>query len=110
MLPGTAAVGVAVSGGVDSVVLLHALRELHPRRPLCAVHLNHGLRGRESDGDEAFVGALAERLNCRFLVRRTGPAALRAQGSRNLEEAGRRFRYRFFGELVADGACDAVPS
>ena len=57
-------VGVAVSGGADSVFLLHALFELAPRwdLKLCALHLDHGLRGEESRGDADFVCELARRF------------------------------------------------
>ena len=52
---------VAVSGGPDSVALLRALAEL-PVEPLVVAHLNHRLRGAESDADEAFVQELARSL------------------------------------------------
>src|SRR5260370_21082425 len=54
-------VGVAVSGGADSVFLLYALFELAPRwdLKLCVLHLDHGLRGEESSGDAHFVRELA---------------------------------------------------
>ena len=55
---------VAVSGGVDSVVLLHLLHELAPKHrwQLTAAHFNHRLRGRSSDADERLVRRTAERL------------------------------------------------
>lgn len=108
LLAGSGSVGVAVSGGADSVALLHALGELCPERALCVIHLNHCLRGAESDGDEEFVQDLAERLGCACFLRREDVADARSTGSRNLEEAGRRCRYRFFRELLADGACGVV--
>ena len=63
-------VGVAVSGGPDSVALLHALRDLLGARPFAVLHVNHGLRGPESDLDEEFVRGLAESLECEFHARR----------------------------------------
>lgn len=97
-------VGVAVSGGADSVALLHALRELLAGRDLVVAHVNHGLRGAASDADEAFVRELAERLGCRCVGRRLDLES----GSGNLEEAARRGRHRFFGELLSSGACSWV--
>ncbi|HOP36568.1 MAG TPA: ATP-binding protein, partial [Syntrophales bacterium] len=65
-------VGAAVSGGPDSMALLHAL--LRYRGPvtfaLTVLHLNHGLRGDQSDGDEAFVRAHASDLGLPFLSKR----------------------------------------
>jgi len=60
-----ARVGVAVSGGADSVCLLHVLLELAPswELRLSVLHLNHRLRGEESDEDEQFVREMAERLD-----------------------------------------------
>src|SRR5438034_11005991 len=57
-------VGVAVSGGADSVFLLHALIELAPRWDLAlyVLHLDHGLRGEESRADARFVRELAQRF------------------------------------------------
>jgi tRNA(Ile)-lysidine synthase TilS/MesJ len=53
MIPAGTRVAVAVSGGIDSVVLLDVLREIAPK--LAVLHLNHRLRGAESDEDERFV-------------------------------------------------------
>ena len=68
MLPRGARVAVAVSGGPDSVCLLHALLELAPSFDvsLSVAHVNHQLRGAESDEDERFVAGLAEALGLPF--------------------------------------------
>ncbi len=90
---------VAASGGVDSTVLLHGLVSLPDRLGLRVAvgHVNHGLRGDESDADEAFVVALAGRLGVPCQVSRVAPGQLRGQGpSRTrptLQEACRRLRY-----------------
>src|SRR6185437_14621819 len=61
---------VALSGGADSVALLHAMSEVAPRtgHGLAAAHLNHRLRGAESDRDEAFVRELCGRLGVELVV------------------------------------------
>ena len=65
MLAPDARVIVAVSGGPDSVCLLHVLREL--KIPLAGVaHVNHKLRGDDSDQDESFVRALARSMELKF--------------------------------------------
>lgn len=88
MLPATGRVGVAVSGGADSVALLHILRGL--RSDLAVLHINHHLRGEESDGDETFVRGLAQSLGLPILVEHAIPAP------GNLEEEARRARQGFF--------------
>jgi len=99
-------VGVAVSGGADSVCLLEVLRELAPRwnLRLAVLHLDHGLRGEEARQDAAFVGAMAARMGLPFVLQRVelGPAA------GNLEEAAREARLRFFREQIAAGTVDCV--
>jgi tRNA(Ile)-lysidine synthase len=100
MLSSGALIGVAVSGGADSVFLLHALAELG--RAACVLHVNHKLRGAESDADEAFVRALAARLNLPIAVAEIPVAA------GNVEQEARRARYDFFTQQIAAGFCDAV--
>jgi tRNA(Ile)-lysidine synthase len=95
-------VGVAVSGGADSVCLLHILRELG--FSLHILHLNHRLRGAESDADAAFVRDLAARLGLPCTVR-DGDLA---QAADNLEQAGRRARLSLFQEALANGTVDRV--
>ena len=97
-------VGVAVSGGADSVCLLHVLRELAPRWDLRlhVLHLNHRLRGAESDQDEAFVAQRAAEFGLPF----TSRAAELAPG--NLEQAAREARRAFFADVIASGAVACV--
>lgn len=97
-------VGVAVSGGADSVCLLHVLRELAPRWNLClsVVHLNHKLRGAESDADAAFVAGLAAGMNLPCVVREAQLAA------GNLEQAARNARLALFREIVQSAIVNRV--
>lgn len=83
-------IGVAVSGGADSVCLLHVLHAMHAWE-LVVLHLNHELRGAESDGDEAAVRALAASLGLELVVERTAGLA-----PPNLEDKARRARRDFF--------------
>lgn len=92
--------GVAVSGGADSVFLL---RVLHATGLAAGVlHVNHQLRGGESDGDAAFVRSLAAELGLPVVV------ATIPVGEGNVEQEARRGRYRFFSDQIAAGFCDAV--
>ena len=68
-LPGKLLVGL--SGGADSVALVHLL--LDAGCDVAAVHVNHGLRGDASDGDEAFVRTLCEALNVPLMTFRADP-------------------------------------
>ncbi len=102
MLPRGSRVIAAVSGGADSVCLLHVLTELAPELGIIveAAHLNHQLRGEESDADEQFVVELAARLNVKLHTSRVDVGArikaARASESRNLEQTARRARQQFF--------------
>ena len=85
---------LALSGGADSVALLYLLRDLAPRfgYRLAAAHLNHRLRGAESDRDEAFVRDLCAALGVELTIEQSSEVA--AAGS-NLEERAREVRYAF---------------
>lgn len=105
-------VGVAVSGGADSILLLHFMAELGSElgSPVAVLHYNHGLRGEAADGDEAFVRATAHRLGLGFYAGRGDVAAETRRTRGNLEATARRMRYRFFDSLIqAEGlACVAT--
>jgi tRNA(Ile)-lysidine synthase len=87
---------VAVSGGADSVALLTTLRDHRPS----VAHVNHALRGDESDADERFVRELSERFAVPCRVLRIDMA--REAAGENLEAAARALRYRWFAELAVE--------
>ena len=91
---------VAVSGGVDSVVLLHLLAGERTRweLELLVAHFNHQLRGDESDADEAFVRRLAVSYGMPFEARRGHVETFAASRGIGIEEAGRSLRYSFLEE------------
>lgn len=98
-------VGVAVSGGADSVALLRLLLEARERLGivLSVAHFNHKLRGRSSDEDEGFVARLADQLGLTFHVGRGEVAVVAQRDKINLEDAARRARYAFFAKLAETG-------
>lgn len=89
---------VAVSGGVDSMVLLDLFRRIAPswKLSLSIVHVNHGLRGRESDDDEAFVRTTAASASLPFFSTRLDIARYQETHGVSKQEAGRALRYQFF--------------
>jgi tRNA(Ile)-lysidine synthase len=97
-------VGVAVSGGPDSVALLLLLDELRPSLgiSLVVLHLNHLLRGAESDADEHFVVELARERGLDSISASEDVAAAARREGWNLEDAARRLRYAFFERTVRD--------
>ncbi len=102
--------GVAVSGGADSVALLHLLLELRKELGcvLCVVHFNHKLRGRASQADEKFVTKLAAKHGLEFFVAAENIAAKAKRERGNLEDVARRARYAFFEHLVQERRLDRI--
>ena len=100
MLAAGRRIGVAVSGGADSAFLLHALHEAG--LAAAVLHVNHRLRGAESDADEAFVRDLALRFQLPAHVL-DAPVA-----TGNMEQEARHARYEFFAGQIGAGNCDAV--
>ncbi len=106
MLPPGQRVGVGLSGGADSMCLLHLLMEMAPEWGwrLTVLHVDHGLRGAASLADAEFVEREAARLGLPFILER---ADVRALGG-NLEQAGREVRRAFFRRLLSGGQLDRV--
>ncbi len=92
--------GVAVSGGADSIALLYLLHQI--RSDLIVLHVNYRLRGAESDGDEEFVTLKSAELGLPCLINRPELSA------GNLEQAARQARYMWFAQLVKDGIVGQV--
>jgi tRNA(Ile)-lysidine synthase len=103
-------VGVAVSGGADSVGLLRLLDRLRGELgiTLAVVHFDHALRGTESEIDAAFVAELAEALGLEFLAAREDVGAEASRQRWNLEDAARRLRYAFFERVINQGKATHV--
>jgi tRNA(Ile)-lysidine synthase len=97
-------VGVAVSGGADSVALLRLFVKLGEQLGVvvCVAHFNHKLRGKASDADEKFVAKLAAQHGLEFFVSHENVAAKAKRERANLEDAARRARYAFFEQLVKE--------
>lgn len=95
-------VGLAVSGGSDSVGLLRIFLELRSDLGivLSVVHLNHKLRGAESDEDEKFVTDLAHSHDLEFHCESTDVAAVAVERRQGLETCARELRYEFFRNLL----------
>jgi tRNA(Ile)-lysidine synthase len=91
----------AVSGGPDSMALLHILKNLSSARgfELVAAHLNHGLR-EEADAEAEFVGRYCIQWGIPYYCRKVDVAALSKMEKKSLEDAGRTARYQYFNELA----------
>jgi tRNA(Ile)-lysidine synthase len=98
-------VGVAVSGGIDSVALLRLLLELRHELGivLSVVHFNHKLRGAESDADEQFVAGQARGQDLEFYVDGDDVAERAREQHVSVERAARESRYGFFRQLLGEG-------
>lgn len=89
---------LAVSGGLDSVVLCHLCKTLDI--DFAIAHANFQLRGAESGRDEAFVRALAENLGVECLVKTFDTQAYASEKKRSIQEAARELRYQWFFSLT----------
>ncbi|KHE93841.1 MAG: tRNA lysidine(34) synthetase TilS [Candidatus Scalindua rubra] len=102
---------LGVSGGPDSVALLSLIHNTNrinpPYSEIFIAHLNHSIRGRESDEDEQFVVTLAEKYGVSLITEKRGIREIAGERKISLEEAARDERYRFF-ESTAEKLCANV--
>ncbi|MCF8067269.1 MAG: tRNA lysidine(34) synthetase TilS [Desulfobacterales bacterium] len=93
---------IAVSGGQDSVLLLHVLSALASQLSISPgiAHLNHGIRGQEAKRDSVFVEQLAQRFGMPFFYKKENVEDYSVTHRLSLEEAGRVVRYKFFRQIM----------
>lgn len=105
-----ATIVVGVSGGSDSLCLLHVLRRLSLEYDwsLHVAHLNHCLRGNEADEDMVFVALLALDWDLPCTIEAIDVAAVAAERRMSLEEASRQVRYGFLADVAQSVGADAV--
>jgi tRNA(Ile)-lysidine synthase len=117
MLDDARGVVVAVSGGADSVTLLDILVRLRDllneqpqgrELPLRVAHLNHLLRGQESDADEEFVCRLAKRLAVELTTESADVYAIARATGKGIEDCARELRYRFFARVADEHGCNRI--
>jgi tRNA(Ile)-lysidine synthase len=92
---------VGVSGGIDSVALLHVLRYLAFEFHICiaVAHLNHGLRQQESERDARFVQSLAKSLGLPYFIDKCDTTTYAKENKLTKEEAARHLRYAFYDRI-----------
>lgn len=98
---------MGVSGGRDSIALLHSLVDLGYKK-LIVCHLDHQLRGRSSDADAHFVEKLAAKYDVDLALGSTNVRALAAKKKRSIETAAREARYSFFATVATRRRCRTI--
>ncbi len=103
---------LALSGGADSVALLSVCKALQKEYDLhlLAAHVNHGIRGKEADQDEAFCQSLCNQLQVELRILHADVPTLAKQTGVSEETCGRKVRYQFFQDLAEELIADGVPT
>ncbi len=101
---------LAVSGGIDSVVLLHLFLQIREEWNLqiAVIHFNHRLRGSESDGDEIFVRNLCEKNKLVYFVSNEDVGNYSKANKISIEMAARKCRYDFFCQIAQENKFDLI--
>jgi len=107
MFPENARILCAVSGGADSMCLLHYLAKTRPGRVVCA-HFDHNLRGAQSQRDAQFVRETAKALGVEFTLGSGDVKRHSAESGKGIEEAAREMRYEFLQSAAREYGCDVV--
>ncbi|MFN7139532.1 MAG: tRNA lysidine(34) synthetase TilS [Limisphaerales bacterium] len=110
LLKGGDAVLVAVSGGLDSMVLLYGLHELASKHKwqLLVGHFNHQLRGRSSDADERLVSRTAKGLGLEVVVERGNVLAVARQDKISVEMSARKLRHNALSKIARERGCSTI--
>ncbi len=110
LMPAGKKVLVGVSGGSDSVCLLHVLMTLREqlRCTIHVVHLNHMLRGVESDVDAQYVSWLAQGLGVESTIGQRCVKDYQVEHHLSLEEAAREVRYQFFAQIARSSGAEQI--
>lgn len=100
---------IGVSGGPDSVALLHAMKKIAGEMQLLiiAAHLNHGLR-EEADDEQEYVRMICNEWKIPFYARKVEIKKLAREEKRSLEDMGRKVRYEYFNDLLIKTGADSV--
>lgn len=98
---------VAVSGGIDSMVLWHLLKSAGFGK-IIVVHIDHGLRGAESNGDADFVAAAAARSGDEVVIRKVAVAEEAMRQKKSVETMARELRYRAIADVARVRGCPRV--
>jgi len=103
-------IGIAVSGGADSVALLRAMLELRDELGvvLSVVHFNHGIRGAEADADAQFVARLSKEHRLPINQSSGDVPFFAKKWKLSTEAAARRLRYELFRTVIADGSVHKI--
>lgn len=102
MIPEAGKVIAGVSGGADSMAMLHFLLHFLPKERILVCHVNHGIRGTEAQRDEDFVRDYCKANFLSFELLKTNIPALAKARGQSEEECGREERYRFFSSFISD--------
>ena len=96
------AILIAVSGGIDSISMLNLFLKIKDEfnLKLGVIHINHTLRGDESDLDELFVKNIAEKNNLTFFTQKFDTKNYSVQNKIGIQEAARKLRYKYFNEVL----------
>lgn len=96
---------VAVSGGVDSMVLLDIVMQKIPKNKIFVAHFNHNLRSLESDGDADFVQDFCQKNNLKFFLSSQKISNLANLEKSSIETTARKYRYEFFQKIFIENNC-----
>ncbi|MDH5684689.1 MAG: tRNA lysidine(34) synthetase TilS, partial [candidate division WOR-3 bacterium] len=101
---------IGLSGGPDSICLLHVLNRLKKEFniKIYAFHLNHKLRGKESEADEKFVKEFCRKLRIPFRIRSAKVKEYAKKNRLSLEQAAREIRYRLLEQEQKRLRCDRI--